>query len=356
MQSMVQKAVRRRQSEPAVRCGAELLIHSWTDFLRRLPIIMVEDAVVHPALPVIVWLMLASSRNYHPPIFFISPCLSILHEVALGTWKDNEAIDDSLNGLTDKEPSPTPQPYFSREFTWLPHSMAATICRCLSYRADYGGMKGDVQMMYRARSLWYKRFSEGISHSHYHNHHLTGHQHIRSIPPISGKHTPFTYIDPEFLSTWKSDPYLAIMVDKMDVFGAPSELIGAVSLHIEGRGLGRLPILRSLEDTVPAGIDFHCNSILDDRLSDQQLHTKVETLLQSKNWDDIMNEIRSAMWNFRSGVNSRSEPSSVLLHHGPLWEAWAAIEPTVEMYAASFISKRLATAFQDLQYVKKRAM
>ncbi len=342
MQSMVQKAVRRRQSEPAVRCGAELLIQSWTDFLRRLPIIMVEDAAVHPALPVIVWLMLASSRNYHPPNTFISPCLSILHEVALGTWKDNEAIDDSID-LTDKEPSPTPthQPHFSREFTRLPHSMAATICRCLSYRADYGGMKGDVQMMYRSCSIWYKRFSEGIFNSH---RHLTERQHIRGVPPISGKHTPFTYIDPEFLSMWKSDPYLALMVDEMDGFGAPSELIDAVSLHIKGRGLGGLPILRSLEDTVPAGIDFHCSSILDDCLSGPCLRSKVETLLQTKNSDDIMNEIRSAMWNFRSGVNFRCEPSSIL-HGGPLWEAWAAIKPTVETYAAFFISKRLAAAF-----------
>ncbi len=340
MQSMVQKAVRRCQSEPAVRCGAELLIQSWTDFLRRLPIIMVEDAAVHPALPVIVWLMLASSRNYNPPSIFISPCLSILHEVALGTWKDNEAIDDSID-LADKESSqkPTLQPHLSREFTRLPHSMAATICRCLSYRADYGGMKGDVQMMYRACSLWYKRFSVGISNSH---HHLT--KTYRSVPPISGKHTPFAYIDPEFLLMWKSDPYLAFMIDEMDGFGAPSELIDALRRHIEGRGLDGLPILRSLEDTVPAGIDFHCSSILDDCLSDLCLHSKVETLLQSKNRDDIMNEIRSAMWNFRSGVNTRCEPSSIL-HDGPLCQAWAAIEPSVEAYAASFISKRLAVAF-----------
>ncbi len=307
---------------------------------------MVEDAAVHPALPVIVWLMLATSRNYQPQNTFISPCLSILHEVALGTWKDNEAIDDSVD-LTDKEPSsptPTHQPYFSREFTRLPHSMTAAICRCLSYRADYGGMKGDVQMMNRSCSIWYQRFSEGIGNSH--SHLTRQQQHIRSVPLISGKQTPpFTYIDPEFLSMWKSDPYLAFMVDEMDGFGAPTELIDAVSLHIEGRGLGGLPILRSLEDTVPAGIDFHCSSILDHCLSAPSLHSKVETLLhQMKNSDDMMNEIRSAMWNFRSGVNFRCEPSSIL-HDGPLWDAWAAIKPTVEMYAASFISKRLAAAF-----------
>ncbi len=179
----------------------------------------------------------------------------------------------------------------------------------------------------------------GISNSH---HHLT--KTNRSIPPISGKHTPFAYIDPEFLSTWKSDPYLARMVDEMDGFGAPSELIDALSRHIDGRGFDGLPILRSLEDTVPAGVDFHCSSILDDCLSDPRLHSKVETLLQSKNPNDIMDEIQSAMWNFRSGVNSRCDPSSIL-HDGPLRQAWAAIEPSVEAYAASFITKRLAVAF-----------
>jgi hypothetical protein len=40
----------------------ELADKSMGDLLRRLPIIMLEDSMLHPDLPFIVWLMIAISK------------------------------------------------------------------------------------------------------------------------------------------------------------------------------------------------------------------------------------------------------------------------------------------------------
>jgi hypothetical protein len=48
----------------------ELLAQSAAEALRRLPVVMVEDALLHPALPLVVWLMAGSAKGltlaHHP--------------------------------------------------------------------------------------------------------------------------------------------------------------------------------------------------------------------------------------------------------------------------------------------------
>lgn len=62
LKSVLQKSVRRRRPLPAVRVAMELADKSLDDLLRRLPIIMLEDSMLHPDLPLLVWLMVASSK------------------------------------------------------------------------------------------------------------------------------------------------------------------------------------------------------------------------------------------------------------------------------------------------------
>jgi len=40
----------------------ELADKSWSDLIRRLPIIILEDAILHPDFALVVWLMVADSR------------------------------------------------------------------------------------------------------------------------------------------------------------------------------------------------------------------------------------------------------------------------------------------------------
>lgn len=64
LKSMIQKAIRRQRPHQATMLAMELSDKSWSDLLRRIPIIMLEDAALHPDLPLLVWLMVADSKNY----------------------------------------------------------------------------------------------------------------------------------------------------------------------------------------------------------------------------------------------------------------------------------------------------
>ena len=60
----MQKCVRRRLGKQATSLGYALLKASPADALRRAAIVCLEDAVLHPHLPVVVWLMMAQAKGY----------------------------------------------------------------------------------------------------------------------------------------------------------------------------------------------------------------------------------------------------------------------------------------------------
>jgi hypothetical protein len=65
LKSNLQKAVRRRQSAAAFATLKHLLAQDANELLRRLPVIMCEDTLLHPRLFIeVVWLMAAASKGY----------------------------------------------------------------------------------------------------------------------------------------------------------------------------------------------------------------------------------------------------------------------------------------------------
>ncbi|KAG5189367.1 hypothetical protein JKP88DRAFT_177055 [Tribonema minus] len=74
--------MRRGRGEGAVRCAAELAMKSFADLVRRLGIICLEDSVLHPALPLLTWLMAAAGKGYIPPEPAVAACLAVVHEVS----------------------------------------------------------------------------------------------------------------------------------------------------------------------------------------------------------------------------------------------------------------------------------
>ncbi len=84
LKSNLQKAVRRRHIEEAFVSAKHFLAQDAGELLRRLPIIMCEDTMLHPALFMeIVWLMAAVSKGYllsgadcQTVMDFVGACLS----------------------------------------------------------------------------------------------------------------------------------------------------------------------------------------------------------------------------------------------------------------------------------------
>jgi len=67
LKSLLQKNVRLGRPESAVRAALQLCVEcTFVVFLRRLAIIVVEDAIMHPLFPFVVWLLIACSKELVP--------------------------------------------------------------------------------------------------------------------------------------------------------------------------------------------------------------------------------------------------------------------------------------------------
>jgi hypothetical protein len=99
----MQKSVRRGLGGSAQKLAYALLEADTPGALRRLPIICIEDTVLHPQLPAAVWLMVAQSKGFALPIdgkalvaTLAGECARCpLHDVAVG---DGNAADDAAIG------------------------------------------------------------------------------------------------------------------------------------------------------------------------------------------------------------------------------------------------------------------
>ena len=91
LKSVLQKSIRRRRPLPAVRVAMELADKSWGDLIRRLPIIILEDSILHHDFPLLIWLMVAdskASKNYIG-LGKSDTCITITH-MLLNTIKNEE--------------------------------------------------------------------------------------------------------------------------------------------------------------------------------------------------------------------------------------------------------------------------
>lgn len=62
--AVVQKCIRRRLARDATRLAHELMAASPGDALRRVAVMCVEDAALHPLLPAVVWMMMAVAKGF----------------------------------------------------------------------------------------------------------------------------------------------------------------------------------------------------------------------------------------------------------------------------------------------------
>lgn len=124
LKSLLQKAIRRGFTDHALYACDNLLKIDYMLVYRRLPIIMIEDVFIHESFGPLIWLMVANIR----------PCESI-HKWILGVvsylCNENRCIKYGANSQIPK--------YIA--------SNNSTVW-CILFRIEYGGMKGDIIMMY----------------------------------------------------------------------------------------------------------------------------------------------------------------------------------------------------------------
>lgn len=149
VKSCMQKAIRRGLLHVAIAATSYLLIHEPKEVLRRLPIILVEDVGIFADLPKLMWLAVAVQNGYslsQAEFHFILAVVAAaaMHPIQAHTPPASEADKDSaVRGLLQgPDPALPPQGTTDEQGTSL-----KALAQCLTVRACYGGMEGDVDML-----------------------------------------------------------------------------------------------------------------------------------------------------------------------------------------------------------------
>eukprot|EP01080_Neovahlkampfia_damariscottae_P004115 gene4115-7401_t len=139
LKSALQKGVRRRKAEAALHLAWQLISQDLTEFLRRFPVIILEDSVLHPNFSNIVWMMIANSKGWKLRKTQIELLLQTVYQIASCEYRD----------YLDFESEEFSNPCYNTNN----HLLASIILR-----VNYGGMKGDQEFMKKLVMMWHNRF------------------------------------------------------------------------------------------------------------------------------------------------------------------------------------------------------
>ena len=345
LKSCLQKSIRRRAPLPAVRVAMELADKSWTDLIRRLPIIILEDSTLHPDFALLVWLMIADSKGYVPSKMVIVRVLQIVFEMASCPWQDeivaakhsNEDCSSGSVSDNDDNKKTTSFSLSSSSSTLFPMhqqqqhkeqtsstNVCETMIRAMLLRAQYGGMRCDVDMLHSFSKIWLQRFNGA-----------------HAIPSIIASNCTPGPTSSEL--NWSCIPYLIHAKARQQ-----SETLVTMSMV---NSPGRVVALTA-NDVCPAGIDFHCSQVVDHLLSRPNVYgclcERLKTVLPPKsemNRDWIASKVKECIWNYSSGVNRRrslmgstkqNECASVMKS---IWDD--ALSSPFDDYVKKFVKDRL---------------
>jgi len=145
VKSNLQKAVRRCDNQIAIQSALVLIQQAPIEFLRRLPIICIEDVCLTDTYPIAVWFMIAD-RDYGKL-----------------TNRDIDTLLNIVNSLCEcKEYFPyiTNNLHYTFTHETLQFCPNSDCLLSLYYRSEYGGMKGDIQMLRVAIDYYRMRHTE----------------------------------------------------------------------------------------------------------------------------------------------------------------------------------------------------
>ncbi|KAL3939672.1 MAG: hypothetical protein SGBAC_005649 [Bacillariaceae sp.] len=344
LKSILQKSIRRRRPLPSVKVAMELADKGLGELLRRLPIICIEDSALHHDFPLLVWLMVAQSKQFHPTRPMMTRLFRAVFEIASCPWQDNLNIMAKDSEADPEDISLTAMSQIivedNTEGTHLSQTDCDLMLRSILLRHKYGGMSCDLRMLQKCARLWEYRFTkEKLMNSQLAQACLpkrcaADKNNGRTIP-ISWSHVP-NLLHPVERS---SKPVLPLLARPY-------------------------PYLK-FADTTPAGVDFHCSNVLDLPLYNISMQSQVEGLYRGNSSDPTKNKLsiqkigeilKRACWDHCSGVNYRrtfrqavtpfsSNQSGAIDHQEKerIKQVWDFVSPSVQNFAQEYLAQRLVT-------------
>ncbi|KAL0035771.1 hypothetical protein WJX77_002248 [Trebouxia sp. C0004] len=304
LKSALQKNVRLCRAAPAVRCALQLMKANPADFLRRVSIICLEDALLHPDMPLLVWLMCAQTKGYALGCTAASACLRIVHQLASVPVRDAYPIQ--IDAPSDSEAGSQVNISAKEEL----------MVRCILIRAAYGGMAGDVTMLKTFAATWKFRFFRGHAcpHALPSGHHEVANANKDKQLALDPRHTWHSYIQETYSR-----------------LGMPPGGVLAVA---------KSPLRRG--DIPLSAVDFHISSIVEELMQVPSILAAAKSLEAQTDMND---SLRRAMWLFRSGLNSKTQVSTgsrlVGSHERKtLQPLWQAAHAAADAWSADYIRQR----------------
>jgi hypothetical protein len=310
LKSILQKSIRRRRPMPSVRVAMELADKSFGDLIRRLPIIILEDGFLHPDVPLLVWTMIASSKDFIPSRGLVKKIMTIVFELCSMPWKDElnriDDVDIPSYGLHDIQ---------SLEISNTVDDSWALILKALILRRHYGGMTCDIKMLNTYIWVWKQRLGCCIDLD------------------LVKKCFPSYH---EASLCWDNVPTLLYSMIK-------SNSITYVHPVID-HGLDAL----SFSDIHASGIDFHVSHIVNELMDPVFIKQTDELLRRTLSEPERIDIYKSWMWKYSSSVNHRRAfvshpPPTEDENHAKIKEFWNDVAmPILNRFTTMYIMARLA--------------
>lgn len=144
LKSQLQKSIRRKLSDLSLNIAYQMINLSFNDFIRRLPIITLEDVIINQYYPILIWMMVAySTGKWSPNKNDILWLLSYVKYLCNIDFRENYSKIEFDTPICD----------FDNHFY-------NNLIYSLDLRKAYGGMKGDIKFIAWLIREWIQRFKD----------------------------------------------------------------------------------------------------------------------------------------------------------------------------------------------------
>ncbi|CAG9313777.1 unnamed protein product [Blepharisma stoltei] len=140
IKSCLQKSIRQGIRNKAIKLAFQMAVNCGIrELCRRLCIIVLEDSLLHPDYPLLVWCMVAG-EEYQFSQEILESIIQIVADISTVSYRDYIYVEKRNNLFTQ----------------W---NSSNDIVKAILIRTYYKGMKGDMEMLSRYAMQWMERFN-----------------------------------------------------------------------------------------------------------------------------------------------------------------------------------------------------
>ncbi len=167
LKSHLQKCIRKQNDTWALPTASHFMKLDEIEFLRRLPIIMLEDVFLHESLSTIIWIMIAvSSTKFKMQRYIYEWVFGTIYVLCKINKKDNIKFDDNKDNIENNDEPLSISDLIDSYTTSNLKDSELSLLYSIHIRISYGGMEGDMKFLQKVSNTWFKRFKQKTIKAH----------------------------------------------------------------------------------------------------------------------------------------------------------------------------------------------